>query len=362
MSDRIRVATRKGLFTITRRAGRWTADTPAFLGDPVTMTLDDDRDGTRYAALNLGHFGVKLRRSRHDGASWEELDAPMYPPQPEGGAGVPWKLVQLWSLETGGADEPGVLWAGTIPGGLFRSADAGATWTLVRSLWDRDERLGWFGGGYDAPGIHSILVDPRDSRRLTLAISCGGIWRSDDAGASWRLSAQGMLARYMPPDQQGDGNTQDPHRTVACPAAPDVMWTQHHSGIFHSTDGAATWTEITTAPLSNFGFAVAAHPREAGTAWFVPGIKDEQRVPVDARLAVTRTRDGGRTFDVLRDGLPETPCYDLVYRHGLAVDATGERLAMGSTSGGLWISENGGDAWQEVAVRLPPIYAVRFAP
>ena len=217
------------------------------------------------------------------------------------------------------------------------------------------------GGGYDHPGIHSINVDPRDSRRLTLAVSSGGIWRTDDAGASWRLAAQGLIARYMPPEQQGDGNAQDPHRTVACPAAPDVLWTQHHSGIFRSTDGAATWTEITTSPLSNFGFAVAVHPDHADTAWFVPGIKDEQRVPVDARLAVTRTRDGGRTFDVLRDGLPETPCYDLVYRHGLAIDAAGERLAMGSTSGGLWVSENGGDAWQEIPVRLPPIYAVRFA-
>ena len=361
MTERIRVATRKGLFTIARRGGRWTADAPAFLGDPVTMVLDDARDGSLFAALNLGHFGVKLRRSRDDGATWEELDPPAFPPQPEDATGAPWKLVQLWSLETGGANEPGVLWAGTIPGGLFRSTDAGASWTLVRSLWDRPERHGWFGGGYDHPGIHSILVDPRDPRRLTLSISCGGIWRTDDAGETWRLSAQGMLARYMPPDQQGDENTQDPHRTVACPSAPDVMWTQHHSGIFRSTDGAATWSEITTAPLSNFGFAVAVHPRDADTAWFVPGIKDEQRVPVDARLAVTRTRDGGRTFDVLRDGLPGTPCYDLVYRHGLAVDATGERLAMGSTSGGLWVSENGGDAWQAVDVRLPPIYAVRFA-
>jgi hypothetical protein len=361
MSDRIRVATRKGLFTLVRRNGRWRAGEPAFLGDPVTMVLDDPRDGSLYAALNLGHFGVKLRRSRDDGATWQELDAPAYPPQPEGAEGPAWKLVQIWSLETGGAGEPGVLWAGTIPGGVFRSADAGASWSLVRSLWDRPERLGWFGGGYDAPGIHSINVDPRDPRRVTLAISCGGIWRTADAGETWELAARGMIARYMPPDQQGDGNTQDPHRTVACPARPDVLWTQHHSGIFRSIDGADRWTEI-DAPLSSFGFAVAVHPRDADTAWFVPGIKDEQRVPVNAKLAVTRTRDGGRTFEVLRDGLPQDSCYDLVYRHGLAVDGTGERLAMGSTSGGVWISANGGDAWEALDARLPPIYAVRFAP
>jgi hypothetical protein len=361
MSDRVRVATRKGLFTVTRRAGGWDIGEPALLTDPVTMVLDDARDRSLYAALNLGHFGVKLRRSRDDGASWEELEAPSYPAQPEGAPGAPWKLVQIWSLETGGADEPGVLWAGTIPGGLFRSDDGGATWRLMRALWDRPERAEWFGGGYDHPGIHSILVDPRDSRHVTVGISCGGVWTSQDAGQSWRLAAAGMRARYMPPDREADPNIQDPHRIVASPARPELLWAQHHCGIFRSTDAGAMWAEITGVPLSSFGFAVAVHPRDADLAWFVPATSDERRVPVNARLAVLRTRDGGKRFDVLRAGLPEGACYDLVYRHGLAVDDGGERLAMGSTTGALWISENQGDSWQQVSAHLPPIYAVRFA-
>jgi hypothetical protein len=361
MSDRVRVATRKGLFTITRRGGRWEIGTPDFLGDPVTLSLDDERDHTLYAALNLGHFGVKLRRSRDDGKTWDELEAPAYPPQPEGAPGAPWKLVQIWSLETGGASEPGALWAGTIPGGLFRSRDHGQSWQLVRPLWDRPERLEWFGGGYDHPGIHSIVVDPRDPARLTLGISCGGVWVSEDAGETWRVSANGMRATYMPPEQQSNPNTQDPHRVVACPARPETLWSQHHCGIFRSTDGARNWTEIADVVPSSFGFAVAVHPRDPDVAWFVPAIKDERRVPVDARFVVARTRDGGRSFDVLSTGLPAAPSYDLVYRHGLAVDATGTRLAMGSTTGGLWISESAGDAWQCVSLNLPPISAVRFA-
>jgi hypothetical protein len=361
MSERVRVATRKGLFTVTRRGGRWEVGTPAFLGDPVTLSLDDARDHALYAALNLGHFGVKLRRSRDDGKNWEELEAPAYPPQPESAPGAPWKLVQIWSLEAGGTSEPGVLWAGTIPGGLFRSRDHGQSWQLVRSLWDRPERLEWFGGGYDYPGIHSIVVDPRDPARVTLGISCGGVWVSEDAGETWRVSANGMRAAYMPPEQQNNPNTQDPHRVVACPARPETLWSQHHCGIFRSTDAAQHWTEITEVAPSSFGFAVAVHPSEPDVAWFVPAIKDERRVPVDARFVVTRTRDGGRSFDVLRAGLPTEPSYDLVYRHGLAVDSTGKRLAMGSTTGGLWISEDGGDSWQCVSLNLPPISAVRFA-
>lgn len=360
MSDRLFVATRKGLFTVTRGRDRWSHGEPAFLGDPVTAVLRDGRDGTLYAALNLGHFGVKMRRSTDDGRTWEEHAGPAYPPEPPGAPqDPPWKLVQVWTLEPGGADEAGVLWAGTIPGGLFQSRDAGNSWSLVSTLWNHPARGQWMGGGYDAPGIHSICVDPRDSRRVTVAVSTGGVWQSRDRGESWTACASGMRAHYMPPERRDDPVVQDVHRMVACPARPDTLWVQHHNGMYRSTDGAASWQEIREPALSAFGFAVVVDPRDAETAYFVPAIKDEHRVPVDAALAVTRTRDGGRTFEVLREGLPQ-PSYDLVYRHGLAIDAGGERLAMGSTTGGLWISEDRGARWQCVSAHLPPIYAVRF--
>jgi hypothetical protein len=139
------------------------------------------------------------------------------------------------------------------------------------------------------------------------------------------------------------------------------MWVQHHCGVFRSADAAASWQEIANTALSRFGFTVAVDPKDANTAWFVPAVKDEKRVPVDARLAVTRTRDGGRSFEVLREGLPAEPAYDLIYRHALDVDGDGERLAFGSTTGGLWISENRGDSWHCVSAHLPPVAAVRFS-
>lgn len=360
MSDRLFVATRKGLFTLDRTAGTWPLPEPAFLGDPVTAVLPDARDGTLYAALNLGHFGVKMRRSKDGGKTWTEHAVPSYPPQPEGTpSATPWKLVQVWCLEAGGADEPGVLWAGTIPGGLFRSNDGGDNWTLITSLWNHPARTEWMGGGYDAPGIHSICVDPRDSRMITVAVSTGGVWQSRDRGETWTVRASGMQAHYMPPERREDPVAQDVHRMVASPSAPATLWVQHHNGVYRSTDCALSWQEVREPALSGFGFAVAVDPHDANTAWFVPAIKDEHRIPVDGRLAVTRTRDGGRTFDVLTSGLP-APSYDLVYRHGLAIDGTGERLAIGSTTGGLWISENRGDSWQCICAHLPPVYAVRF--
>jgi hypothetical protein len=347
------VGTKKGLFVVEDgRIGK-----AHFLGDPVSMVLPDRRDGTLYAALNLGHFGVKLRRSANGGATWEEAAAPEYPPQPEGSQDkTPWKLVQLWALESGGD----CLWAGTIPGGLFQSKDRGASWTLVRSLWDRPERAEWAGGGYDHPGIHSIAIDPRDTRRITVAISTGGAWQTRDGGGSWSVAAQGMYAEYMPPEKKFDQNMQDIHRLVQCAARPDVMWTQHHNGVFRSTDGAKSWQEVTAIQPAKFGFAVAVHPQDPDVAWFVPAVKDECRVPVDAKLVVARTRDGGKSFEVLRKGLPQEHAYDLVYRHGLDVDETGNRLAFGSTTGGLWLSEDQGDSWRCLSTQLPPIHCVRF--
>lgn len=362
------VATRKGLFTLHAR-DTWRIGAPSFLGDPVAMVLDDARDGTVYAALNLGHFGTKLHRSSDRGSAWEEVAVPSYAgldpvarqagpdgvtPPPEAPT-----LKMLWALEPGGDNQPGRLWAGTLPGGVFTSDDRGASWNLCRALWDEPARAQWFGGGYDWPGIHSVLVDPRDSRRVLVGVSCGGAWASDDDGVTWECRASGMRADYMPPERQDDPTIQDPHRIVASVSDPDALWTQHHCGVFRSRDRGRRWEAVPAARPSGFGFAVATHPRNPDVAWFVPAVKDDRRVPVDQRLVVSRTTDGGKTFEVIERGLP-SPSFDLVYRHALDVDRTGEVLAMGSTTGGLWISSDGGDSWRTVSTNLPPIYAVRF--
>jgi hypothetical protein len=151
------------------------------------------------------------------------------------------------------------------------------------------------------------------------------------------------------------------HRLVQCRDAPDCFWAQHHNAVFRSTQGGGHWQDIPNVSPSVFGFAVAVHPRSPETAWFVPAVKDERRIPVDARLVVARTRDGGASFETLTEGLPQVPAYDLVYRHGLAVDSSGDRLAFGSTTGGLWTSKDQGDHWQVLPARLPPIHAVSFS-
>ncbi|MBI3229652.1 MAG: exo-alpha-sialidase [Burkholderiales bacterium] len=362
------LSTRKGLFELSRAnaSATWQLNLLGFIADPVTFTLHDKRDGCIYAALKLGHFGVKLHRRELDG-TWHEIAVPTYPAKPEDvKADVEWKLVQIWSMAAGGADQPGVLWAGTLPGGLFRSEDRGDSWQLVESLWHHPLRPEWMGGGAEQPGIHSICVDPSNSQRILLGVSTGGAWRSDDGGVSWQIKARGMFAEYMPPEQAEVEQAQDPHLLVQCASAPQHYWCQHHNGIWRSQDGAESWQRIKPVTsdgqaISDFGFAVAVHPHNPEIAWFAPGESDQRRIPVSAAMSVHRTRDGGKSFEVLRQGLPQKDCYDLVYRHCLAISDDGNSLLMGSTTGGLWITENGGDDWLEISHTLPPIYALQFA-
>lgn len=373
MSERLLAATRKGLFFIERggvsRASArspWRITRTAFLGDTLSVALADQRSGTLYAALGHGHFGVKLHSSDDGGERWDEVTAPAMPPAREGeepwidsmGRTIPDSVQLIWSLESAGDD--GALWCGTIPGALFRSDDGGGSWRMAHSLWDHPSRRKWFGGGADWPGIHSICVDPADARHVTVGVSCGGVWVTWNGGDSWECRAKGMWASYMPPELRGEPDIQDPHRVVQCASAPSHYWAQHHNGVFRSTDGAASWHEITVPP-SSFGFAAAVSPRDPETAWFVPGASDERRIPVEGRVVVARTRDGGRTFEQLRSGLPQDHAYDLTFRHALDVDASGERVAFGTTTGSLWISEDQGDSWQTISEHLPPVYCVRFA-
>jgi hypothetical protein len=361
---KIALATRKGLFEVHISANKARIVRHHFPGDALSQVLVDQRDGAWYAAQNLGHFGVKLKRSKDRGNTWEDIAAPAFPIKPSEGPwsddATPWSLEQVWELVAGGSDMPGELWAGCIPAGLFRSIDHGQSWQLTESLWRNDQRRDWFGGGYDQAGIHSILVDPRDPRHLTLGISCGGVWESRDRAQTWQLIGEGQEADFLPPEQSGNLNQQDPHRLVMCASSPDVIWIQHHGGQYRSADSGQTLRRLNKGSGRDFGFAVAVDPNNAKRAWFVPALADAQRFARDGALSVLRTDDGGKTFAEIRTGLPQQACYDLIYRHNLIVDQTGKQLAMASSTGHLWFSYDAGESWRVAEMLLPPVYALSY--
>ena len=360
------VATRKGLLAMQLQDAQWRVVGHHFAGDPVTQVLADPRDGTWYAALRLGHFGVKLHRSSDQGGTWSEVGAPAFPAKPKDGPWAadptPWNVEMVWSLCPANPAVPGTLWAGCMPAGLFRSDDGGQTWALNLPLWEEPRRLQWMGGGNDYPGMHSVLVDPRDASHVSVAISCGGVWQTRDNGQSWALTGDGMKADYLPAEATDDPNTQDPHRMVHCAAQPDVVWLQHHCGLYRSADGGQFWTAIAPPDPSGFGFAVACDPADPQRAWFVPAQADTHRYPVDGRMVVTRTDDGGASFRTLHQGLPQRDAYHLVYRHCLELAPDRQTLAMASTTGGLWVGRNAGEVWECVSRDLPPIAALAWVP
>tara|TARA_R110002096_G_scaffold209855_4_gene397058 strand:- start:300 stop:1406 length:1107 start_codon:yes stop_codon:yes gene_type:complete len=367
MTGQVMIGTRKGLFIAEKSRSGWSINKAMLLGDPVTMILVD-RHNNWHAAIEHGHFGVKIKRSSDQGRSWKETAVPQFPPKPEDledidpirQTPIPWSVMRVWSMECAGPEKPDDIWCGTIPGGLFRSSDCGDSWQFVDSLWLHPDRKKWMGGGADYPGIHSILVDPRNDNTIKLGVSCGGVWASFDNGVNWECYGRGLRSDYAPEEYAYDPYMQDPHRMVQCMNDPDAMWIQHHNGIFKSKDGGANWSEIDNAKPSCFGFAVAVDPNDANTAWFVPGVKDDQRYAVKGSVTVSRTQDGGESFEVLRSGLPQEHAYDLVYRHCLDIDKSGTSLVFGSTTGNIWLSENRGDDWVQITSTLPPVYCIRF--
>lgn len=387
MPDRILIGTRKGSFIAENGSGSFRLRLAGHGGTSVNYLAADPETGTLWAALGFGHWGAKLSRSTDGGKTWSDASQVKYPPgarylaPPDPGdeaEGEPTRytlrpatLLKLWVLAFG---PRGRVYVGTIPGGLFVSEDGGESFELNRPLWNHESRGGdlftgeglgkthWFGtpaseSGEFAPGIHSIEVDPRDPNRILVAVSTAGVLETTDGGKTWRGRNQGLTNDYLPDSNAEWGH--DAHFIQMCKANPDHVWQQNHCGVFYSSDGAATWKKVSAPERGvHFGFPIAVDEKDGRTAWVVPGISDQQRMAIGGGLFVARTTDGGESWQQLRKGLPQEHAYDVVYRHALAV--SGDRVAFGSTTGNLYLSEDRGESWQTLANNLPPIYSVRF--
>jgi hypothetical protein len=359
------LGTRKGIMTLARGPAGWEVVGHAYDGVPFSYAWADRRTGLRWGCADHGHWGVKLYRSADEGQSWEESATPHFSGGETWQYGYPFgepttrpaTVTYLWLLTGGGEDRPERLYAGTEPGGLFRSDDSGGSWQLVRGLWNHPHRDRWFGGGRDAPGLCAIIVDPRDSDHITVGVSCGGVYESWDDGATWEARNKGLTATFLPEPEAEVGH--DPHFIAASRSEPDKLWMQNHCGVFRSVDGGRNWQNVSqeNGPV-NFGFPIAVDEIRGETAWVVPGISDERRMAVDGALCVWRTDDGGLSWTPYRRGLPQQRAYDEVYRH--ALDLSGDALVFGTTTGNVYFSADRGVSWETVGNNFPPIYSARF--
>jgi BNR-Asp box repeat len=359
MNPTMLLGTRKGFFAYHFNNPNWEVENLSFEGVPVSIAYADNRSGTWWAALDYGHWGVKLHRSADRGKTWEEVTAPAYPEGEEVKDGIKAATRYIWSVAGGGKTFPNRMWIGTDPGGLFISEDNGSNYELVRSLWEHPTRKeSWVGGGRDLPGIHSVVVDPGDENHVYIGISCAGVFETTDSGKTWHVRNKGLRADFLPDPYAEIGH--DPHILVAAPANPQILWQQNHCGIFRSTDGAKNWQDISQAEgLARFGFALAVADDDPEQAWVCPANSDVTRTAIKGSLCICRSDDGGKSWKEMRNGLPQQNCFDIVYRHALA--SSGDAVAFGSTTGNLFFSPDRGDNWQTVNNYLPMVHSVQFA-
>ena len=353
---RLLAGTRKGLILLEKKGGSFSVSAEYFQGIPVSMVYCDPRTNAWWAALDHGHWGIKLHRSDDLGATWTEWPAPKYPEGLVIKDEIAASLKYIWSIAAAGSSHPDKIYIGTEPGGLFESEGDG--FALNESLWNHPSRqTQWFGAGRDYPGIHSIIVDPDDDAHIYVGISVAGVFETTDRGQSWVPKNHGLRAEYLPDPQSEVG--QDPHLLVAHPDHVQTMWQQNHCGIFRSTDGGDHWVDISDPDgPADFGFAIALDQNHAERAWVAPAISDEMRMAVNGALCIGRTDDAGKSWQYFRTGLPQSHCYDLIYRHCLV--AEDDDVLFGTTTGNLFHSGDGGENWQVVSNYLPLIYVLAF--
>jgi photosystem II stability/assembly factor-like uncharacterized protein len=365
---RVLVGTRKGAFVLRSDPGRrtWTVEGPHFLGSTVHHFVLDPRDGrTLLVAARTGHLGPTVFRSRDRGRTWKEAEKPpMFAGPPPGGTER--AVNHAFWLTPGHASEPGTWYAGTSPPGLFRSRDGGATWESVAGWNDHPRWWEWTGKGQDGTPdgskMHSVLVDPRDPAHLYVGLSSGGVFESADAGASWKPLNKGVSAEFLPTKDPEFGH--DPHCVVQHPLRPDRLYQQNHCGFYRIDRPADTWERVGRAMpkgVGDVGFPVVAHPRDPDRVWIVPmdGTTVWPRTSVGGKPAVFESRNAGSTWKRHDSGFPRSQAWWTVKRQAFASDSREPLgLYLGNTGGEVWASRDEGRSWRCIARHLPHVYSV----
>ena len=361
---RVLVGTRKGAFILKSDTGRerWEVTGPHFGGWEIYHLTASPADPDRlYASQSSGWFGQLIQRSNDGGQTWAPVGNEFaYEGLPGthlwyDGTPRPWEFKRVWHLEPSPGD-PDTLYAGAEDAALFRSVDGGQSWQELPGLRGHESAGSWQPGA-GGMCLHTIVLDPGESGRMFAAISAAGVFRSDDAGKSWRPVNRGLQSEGIPDSDAEVGHCV--HRIAQHPSRPSVLFMQKHWDVMRSDDAGESWTEISGNLPTDFGFVIDVHAHEPDTIFVVPIKSDSEHYPPDGKLRVFRSRSGGNDWQALTDGLPQRDCYVNVLRDAMCVDTLDPCGVYFGTSGGqVYLSPDGGDHWTAIVRDLPPVYSV----
>ena len=382
------VGTRKGAFVLTSDAKRkdWKVDGPHFAGWEIYHVKGSPVDLNRlYASQTSAWFGQIIQRSDDGGKTWIQPGTPpgeptttpdgapkgesnkfVYDTSPETGKPLtthmwydgtqhPWEFKRVWHLEPSPSD-PNHVYAGVEDAALFESKDGGEMWQELAGLRGHDSGPKWQPGA-GGMCLHSILLDPKNPKRIFIAISAAGAFRTDDGGKTWKPINQGLHSQYIPDPKAEVGHCV--HHIAMHPKRPNTLFMQKHWDVMRSDDAGDSWREVSGNLPTDFGFPIDIHAHEPDTIYVVPIKSDSEHFPPDGKLRVYRSRTGGNEWEDLTKGLPQRDCYVNVLRDAMTVDSLDScGVYFGTTGGQVYASADSGDTWNPIVRDLPAVLSV----
>jgi photosystem II stability/assembly factor-like uncharacterized protein len=361
---RLLVGTKKGAFILTADGARkdWKVSGPHFSGWEIYHLKGSPVDPERiYASQSSGWFGQVMQRSDDGGATWAAVgnkflyDGEAGTHQWYDGTAHPWEFKRVWHIEPSlsGRD---ALYAGVEDAALFQSLDGGDSWAELPGLRTHGTGPAWQPGA-GGMCLHTIILDPTNSKRMYIAISAAGAFRTDDGGKSWKPINKGLYSKYIPNPTAEVGHCV--HHMAMHPAKPETLFMQKHWDVMRSDDAGENWTEISGNLPTDFGFVIDVHAHEPETLYVVPIKSDSEHFPLDGKLQVYRSRSGGNDWQPMTKGLPQANCYVNVLRDAMTVDAMDEcGVYFGTTGGQVYASPDGGETWEAIVHDLPAVLSV----